>query len=342
MATEAQILANRANSKASSGPTSQQGKLASSQNARKRSLRAVREDALRGETFRYEERKRKWISDLDPRTDREEYLAHQQVLTSLMMDRANAAYIEKVTTDLEETDEREEEDVDELAERLYFNRAGIAATYGCRSSGRNKENTSVSKKSVDPDGPKKLVNALAKSARGCRWLIKEWTELKERLEGSKFWQSVDRFRAIRLSGKQPADSGYDRFVAEIMVASHAIEPPLKTKADYDLGTAGNLPAEDLLGDMTAVELDPFVETVRVRWPDMVSSKDKARCRAILVELVDRKLERLAAKLKKHQKNTEKYGQKSVDRTSFARDRDGELIQRYRLRYERTCQFGQAL
>ena len=72
---------------------------------------------MRGEALRYEERKRKWMSELEPRTDRQEYLAHQQVLTSLMWDRVHAAYIEKVTTDIEEADETEEDVIAELGER---------------------------------------------------------------------------------------------------------------------------------------------------------------------------------------------------------------------------------
>ena len=56
------------------------------------------------EGYRYEERKRKWMSELDPRTDREEYFAHQQVLTSMMLDGVHAAYIEQTTTEIEEAD----------------------------------------------------------------------------------------------------------------------------------------------------------------------------------------------------------------------------------------------
>ena len=68
-------LANQRNSRLSSGPVTERGKKNSSQNARKHGLRAVREQALLEEGHRYEERKRKWMSDLDPRTDREEYFA---------------------------------------------------------------------------------------------------------------------------------------------------------------------------------------------------------------------------------------------------------------------------
>ncbi len=331
MATEAQILANQRNSRLSRGPTTERGKTVSSQNARKHGLRAAREQILRGEGMRYEERKRKWMSELDPRTDREEYLAHDQVLTSMMIDRVRAAHIEKVTTDIEEADEREEDDVDQLAERLYFNRAGSAATLGCLCHGRGKDLTSFSGKSVDADKPSVLVKAIASSARGCRWLLKEWMGLKERLEGSRFWQSIDRFQAIRLLGKQPVDAGKVRIVTEIFIAGHAIDS-VRIDADHDMEQAGSLPFRDLLSDMTTPELTNVAAKVKKRWPDMVSTKDRERCREILVNLVDRELARLAKKLKAHERNTEKYGQKSVDRLGFGTGRDAELMHRYHLRY----------
>ncbi len=224
MAIEAQIQANQRNSRLSCGPVTARGKRNSSQNARKHGLRAARERVLLEEGYRYEERKRKWMSDLDPRMDREEYFAHQQVLTSMMVDGVHAAYIEQATTEIEEADQREDDRVHQLGKRLYFNRAGSAAKYGVKTLfGRLKAHTSVSAKSVDPDEPTTLVNQIATSARGCRWLIQEWTRLKERLEGSKFWQSIDRFQAIRLLGRQPTVAGEDRVVAEIYVASRGIE-----------------------------------------------------------------------------------------------------------------------
>ena len=224
MASDAQIQANQRNSRLSCGPVTELGKRKSSQNARKHGFRAVREQVLLEEGYRYEERKRKWMSELDPRTDREEYFAHQQVLTSMMLDGVHSAYIEQVTTEIEEADEREDDHVHELGQRLYFNCAGLACTYGVKGYARLKAETSVSGKSVDADEPKKLVKQIASSARGCRWLIQEWTALKERLEGSKFWQSIDRFQAIRLLGKQPIEAGKKRLIAEIYAASHGIEP----------------------------------------------------------------------------------------------------------------------
>ena len=215
---------------------------------------------------------------------------------------------------------------------MYYNRAGLAVTYGVKTQGRLKAQTSVSGKSVDPDEPKTLVKQIASSARGCRWLIQEWTALKERLEGSKFWQSIDRFQAIRLLGKQPIEAGKKRLIAEIYAASHGIEPARKKEDLYDPDRPELEPFRDLVGDMTSDQMVPFVEKIRVRWPDLVCAKDRERCREILVELVDRELKRLTAKLRKHKRNTEKNGRKSVDKSRFNPSSDGELMHKYVLRY----------
>ncbi len=332
MATEAQIQANQRNSRLSRGPVTERGKRNSSQNARKHGLRAAREQVLLEEGYRYEERKRKWMSELDPRTDGEEYFAHQQVLTSMMLDGVHAAYIEQATTDIEEADQREDDRVHQLGKRLYFNRAGSAAKYGVRTLSRLKAHTSVSTKSVDPDDPRKLVNQIATSARGCRWLMQEWMRLKERLEGSKFWQAIDRFQAIRLLGKQPTDAGEDRVIAEIYVASRTIEPARKKLDPYaavldELGVF-----RELLGDFSSDQVGPIVEGIRARWPDLLRTQDRERCREILVELVDRELKRYAAKLRRFRRNTEKLGRKSVNNSRFNLSSDGELMRRYVLRY----------
>ena len=51
-----------------------------------------------------------------------------------------------------------------------------------------------------------------------------------------------------------------------------------------------------------------------------------------MELVDRELKRLTAKLRKHKRNTEKNGRKSVDKSRFNPSSDGELMHKYVLRY----------
>jgi hypothetical protein len=336
MASEAQVLANGRNSRLARGATTLRGRMVSSQNARKRGLRAATDTVLREAGIAYEERKQKWLKELNPRTDREEFLAHQQVITSLMVERVHAAHIEQITSEIEGVDDRQAENVHRLGRRLYFNRAGSGASFGCAPFFRQKApKTSASGLAVDPDDPAMLVAALEDSAEGCAWLAGQWRALRERLEGRNFWQAIDRFRAIRLLAAQPIDAGFDEVIAEIFIASHGIEPPRK-RLDYDDDPdpepAGNRAFADLKSDLSTDELIHFVEGVRVRWPDMVSSKERVRCREILVNLVDTQIQRLTELQELHEQNTEHEAQRTVTRLGFDRSRDAELMRRYELRY----------
>ena len=275
MTSEAKILANQRNGRLARGPVTARGRMVSSQNARKHGLRAATDAVLRDAGFTYEERKQKWVRELNPRNDREEFLAHQQVLTSLMVERIHAAHIEQITSEIEGVDDRQAENVHQLGRRLYFNRAGAAALFGCSSYlHKNKVQTSFNGMAVDADDPAMLVAALENSGQGCEWLLGQWRALGERLEGQNFWQSIDRYRAIRLLGALPTDSGFDRVICEIYVASHGIEPPRKKRPDEDLcqDRAANRPFADLKSDFPQDELTHFVEGMKARWPDMVSTK----------------------------------------------------------------------
>ena len=81
-----------------------------------------------------------------------------------------------------------------------------------------------------------------------------WEELGQ-LEPGKFWQSHDRLKAIRLLGRQPVDAIEDRRIAEIFVASHALNP------------VGDSPFDDLLSDMGTSALVRYRKAVKARWPD---------------------------------------------------------------------------
>jgi Domain of unknown function (DUF2760) len=334
MASAAQVLANGRNSRLARGAVTARGRMISAQNARKHGLRAATETVLREAGIAYEVRKQKWLKELNPRTDREEFLARQQVVTSLMVERVHAAHIEQITSEIEGVDDRRAENVHQLGRRLYFNRGGSAALFGCAPFFRQKmPRTSAGGLAVDPDDPAMLVAALEDSADGCAWLAGQWQALRERLEGRNFWQSIDRFRAVRLLAAQPTDAGFDRVIAEIFIASHGIEPPRK-RLDYgaDPEPAANRAFTDLKSDFSQDELTLFVEGVKARWPDMVSSKERDLCREILVNLADTQIQRLTELLELREQNTEHEAQRTVTRLGFDRSRDAELMRRCELRY----------
>ena len=139
------------------------------------------------------------------------------------------------------------------------------------------------------------------------------------LEPGKLWQSLDRLKAIRLLGRQPVDAVEDRRIAEIFVASHALNP------------VGDSPFDDLLSDMGTSALVRYRKAVKAQWPDLVCAKETAQCRQVLIDLADRNIERLDAKLEVHEANADVNAEATVARLSFDQSRDGERIRAYQMK-----------
>jgi hypothetical protein len=156
----------------------------------------------------------------------------------------------------------------------------------------------------------------------------------ERLEGRLFWQAIERFRCVRLLGAQPTNAGFDRVICEIYVANHGIEPARSKRQDEDpcRDSPANRPFADLKSDFPADKLTHFVDGIKARWPDMVSPKDRDRCRDFLVNLVAENIQRLTALLELHEEYTEQDAQRTVTRLGYDRSRDVELMRRNERRY----------
>ena len=304
MTSQCKIDANRRNSLKSTGPITPEGLAKSSMNALKHGMRAKKQDLLRGESFAFENRLHKWMAIADPDDDMGEFLVHQNVCMSFEVERVRRAHLEGLTSLIENSDDSELEAVHELGKRLFFDPTGPTQLYGNPGVVRSKLRTSWNGLAVDPNDPAVLVRKLESSEPGCCFLRQCWEELRAQLEPGKFWQSHDRLKAIRLLGRQPLDAIEDRRVAEIFVASHALNP------------VGESPFDDLLSDMTTMALDRYRKDVKAQWPDLVSTKDTAQCRQILIDLVDQNIERLNAKLEVHEQNADANAEATVARLSF--------------------------
>ena len=106
----------------------------------------------------------------------------------------------------------------ELGRRLFWDPRGATSAYGSTNYERltkGRARTSWSGKIVDPDDPPLLVSQLKSTVAGCKWMLEQWDALKALLDSGGFWQSADKFRAIRLLGRQPMDAADNRDVATI-------------------------------------------------------------------------------------------------------------------------------
>src|SRR6516165_3371533 len=153
---------------------------------------------LRNESQAFEQRLCRWRADADPRNDMEEALLQEVVHLHSQLDRVKRAYREQVRTHIESVGKDEQELVHELGSRLYFNRVAHRNLYGTYKVIFSETTTSWCGKPVDPDDPAILVRRLRATGTGCRWLRNEWAALKQRLAPKKYWQSLDRYKCIRL------------------------------------------------------------------------------------------------------------------------------------------------
>jgi len=248
-------------------------------NALKHGMRSRKQTLLDEDSIAFENRLRKWVAIADPDDDVGEFLVHRSVFQSFQLERVERAYVEGLTSQIENSDECELDAVHYLGKRLFFDPAGPTPLYGNQAWGPRKPRTSWSGQAVDPNDPAVLVRKLESSEAGCRWMRERWEELRAQLEPGKFWQSQDRLKAIRLLGRQPLDAVEDRRIAEIFVASHALRP------------VGDSPFDDLLSDMAPSALDRYRKDVKAKWPDLVRRDETASCTQVLIDLADRSIER---------------------------------------------------
>ena len=101
---------------------------------------------------------------------------------------------------------------------------------------------------------------IGETAPGCIWLRARFQDLLEQLAPGNVFQGPDRFRAVRLLGRQPAAARTERTIALIYVASNVLHRD------------GITPFDDLLGDLDAWQLRRFQKKERNKDRDDLNPK----------------------------------------------------------------------
>jgi hypothetical protein len=174
----------------------------------------------------------------------------------------------------------------------------------------------------DRDSPPVLVLRLERTAAGCRWLLDRWGELRARLAPGEVWTAPDRFKAIRLLGKQPLDAIDDPDVALIFLASYRVCPP-----------SGNTGAfADIRSELSArsQEDDLYLSELRKRQLARMTPRDGEAARAALRSLIDRRTTRLKTILARHHEIAESDMADAADRLAFDPSPEADKRRRYAL------------
>jgi hypothetical protein len=233
MTSEAKIESNRRNSLKSTGPRTPEGLARSSMNGLKHGLRSKKLALMREESLAFENRRLRWLAHSDPVDDMAEFLVHQNVCLSFEIERLERADLERRTALIENSESSALDDVHLLGQRLLFDPAGPKSLRVDGAKSRGKLPPS-SHPSADSDDPAVLVRRLESTEAGCRWLLERWHELHAQLEPASSWQSHDRLKLIQLLGRRLGEARSDRLVAQILAASHALEPLAETNPFHDL------------------------------------------------------------------------------------------------------------
>ena len=299
MTSQAKIDANRKNGRKSKGPITAEGRMRSSLNALKTGNFSKKSEQLRENSLNFETRQHKWMSVGDPRNDPEEFLINRRLFLSFEVERAERAHLQHIRTRIDNAEENEHSEVTAIGARLFHDPAGHHALYGIQPSNRSKvPKTSGNGEVPDENDPSKLVKILEGTQIGCLWLRSNWEVLKARLEDPpRNWQSVHRFQAIRLLGRQPVEAMVDYRVAEIFVASHVIKP------------MGNSAYDDLLSDMTTGQHETYLKKIGPHWPELKSIREPAEARELLIDLCEWKIEELNEKLEEFKENADAIAEK---------------------------------
>ena len=244
----------------------------------------------------------------------------EMFVLSFDLDRTESARLQRRTSLIENSDENELLEIHELGKRLFFDPSGASPLYGNRKYRPSENKTSWNGLAVDPDDPWVLVKKMESSAAGCRVVAVAWRELLGLLDTMKFWQSLDRLKAARLLGRQPVDLIEDVRVAQIFVASHA----LRGGKESELLT-------DLLSDMDEEQHVRYRKAVRERFPELFRAGEAAEWKQILVDLAERNIERLNAKLEVLEENADAIDQRTFDRLNFDPTPEGDALRNYEMK-----------
>jgi hypothetical protein len=272
----------------------------------------------------FQTRRDAWTAQLQPRDDFEQFLADRAAQVSWQLDRADRAQAARLASRARAADcehaTAEADEVMVLARRLFWDPRGPIALYPqFKPSIGDPMRVSWSQDIEDPDEPARLVNRLENSLLGCAWMLDRWGDLRDLIEDGHQWQSPDRFMAIRLLGKQPIEPIEDEQVKAVYLCCKAIDPE------------GPPAYQDLTTELDSAEIKRLNERIDGREvPEQMPTEAEA-ARAVLLDLVESRTERLELLLMRHR---DRDAAASADRFGFDDTREGEQLRRYQLGHNR--------
>ncbi len=165
--------------------------------------------------------------------------------------------------------------------------------------------------------PGALVEHLESSAAGCRWLLEQWADVREGLgEPDLWWIHSDSFRVIRLLGKCPREALEGTQVADVFLASHAMD------------RRGRNPFSALRGTASLDEVNDLLRRLGPRVKSTVDDSDEEEGRQTLLAIVEQAMSRLQAKVREHEERASGEEARIALWREFDASPRGQDVERY--------------
>jgi hypothetical protein len=256
-----------------------------------------------------------------PREERKDFCMYLIVSSVEDFERVRAARIQYRRTYFEEAGERDETEAAKVGWKLRVDE--------CRLDHARTPDPPIERGGGDlspaveelTSSPARLVAELESTAAGCRWLCQRWGEIRGSLDIGRRWYVRDAFTMIRLMGRTPRDVLELSEVAEVFLASHALDRRARN------------PFAVLEGALSLAEARDLVRGLGPRVKPSREEGDAEQARQTLLAMVERAIAHLLAKTKEH----EDRAKSDEGRMAAEREFDTSPQAVGLKRYEQACQ-----
>lgn len=139
------------------------------------------------------------------------------------------------------------------------------------------------------DDPARTVAELESTPEGCRWLLNQWTELRNAAAMGRAWLTAEKFRACRLLGRQPTQAADDYAISDLFMACHV------------LTDGSESPFHELKALMSSTEYDAYAARLLARRADERRPATPEEATELLLATVDRAMTHLKTRLAEYEK-----------------------------------------
>src|SRR5262249_6097435 len=173
---------------------------------------------------------------------------------------------------MENAPDREMEEAARLGRELLHDLDGPLRISKMRRIEERVEPTVEAQAVADGHDPASLIDRMTSTGAGCEWLLGRWARLAAKGKHWELWgwEYKDDVALIRLMGRQALDVLTDPVLAEVFLASHALDRGRRT------------PFIDLLRRVISPEMKQAVERLSTRTPPEWDARDPSDgCRRLL-------------------------------------------------------------